>query len=546
MKNALLIILGAILAVISFSCTSHEVKEKLAVSEEIMMSQPDSALTLIESIDPKQLHTDKDEALYGLLYTMATLKNNLPLQNDTLINYSVEYFDKKSDKKHLAMSLCYQGIVQQLSGYTYSALLSYLHALDVSEEIEDKFYNGLACRGIADIYSESYNSGDELAYAKREYDNFKAAGIQPFVNYAMLDLARAYHNNEEFAEVYRLTEQINDSAITAKDSNLLEESIRTCAMSYLGDGKHKNALELYEYLCHNNMSNKEDSSYMTIAYALTDNPSKALHFLYNTKFESPLSKELASFHVSDMQGKANESLIHYKKIDSLTNNQLKEKFGNNFSTTVSSNYQTQIKQNREIIKKSRIILWSFITITILIISIICYLSITHINKQKKDIENKILLAEQLQEALNQTKTENKASSELIQEIISSKYEMLDRLCNIIASTPDNKIARKKIADEVTNLIDKISINGSNMQRLENEVDRLFNNIYSSLKIDFPDLKELDYHLFILSALGFKPTAITFFLKQEKINFVYERKRRLKNKITKSDKPLREKYIQLLH
>ncbi len=167
MKNALLIILGAILAVISFSCTSREVKEKLAVSEEIIMSQPDSALTLIESIDPKQLHTNKDEALYGLLYTMALDKTHQLITNDTIIDFSVEYFRNNSDENHLTEALYYQGRAKFHNKKFPEALLSFLQAVEEAEKNKDPFYIGMACRGISDIYSDSMNGGDELAYAKR-------------------------------------------------------------------------------------------------------------------------------------------------------------------------------------------------------------------------------------------------------------------------------------------------------------------------------------------------------------------------------------------
>ncbi len=249
MKNALLIILGVILALISFACTSREVKEKLAVSEEIMMSQPDSALTLIESIDPKQLHTDKDKALYGLLYTMAMDKNHQILSNDSIMDFSVEYFRNNSDKDHLTTALYYQGREKYHNSKITEALLAYLQAIEEAEKNKDPFYIGMACRGISDIYSDSMNGGDELAYAKREYDNLSEAGIQPYINYAKWDLARSYQSNGEYKKVYELTTELVDSANVSQDKFLYVTSQRLRAKAALGEDNAEEARKIYELLC---------------------------------------------------------------------------------------------------------------------------------------------------------------------------------------------------------------------------------------------------------------------------------------------------------
>lgn len=537
--------MGVILALISFACTSREVKEKLAVSEDIMMSQPDSALTLIESIDPKQLHTDKDKALYGLLYTMATLKNNLPLKNDTIINYSVKYFEKKFDKKHLAISLCYQGAALYNSGLTYKALMSYLHALDAAEEIDNKFYTGLACRGIADIYSESFNSGDELVYAKREFENFKAAGIQPYLNYSMLDLSRAFHNNAIYKEVYKLSEQIKDSAINYNDSYLYSEAISSLANAYLAEKRTKEAIEIYKSMVDDSIASNKDLLLFSMSYALNGDNSKSLEIMNNINQIDSLTKESILCCIKKNERNYEEALRHSDIVDSLTNNILQRKFAKEFSAVISDNYSKSAEQSRHELKTTQNILWLTITLCLMTVITLAGIAYLLIKKHLNEISEKVMIAEQLKSELIQSKEANNQSVLTIKNLLSTRYELLEELCTVVIQNNDTRTARKKIADKVTNLIEDLSIDGNKLKDFGKEIDIMYNNLFSDFKIALPDLKEADYALYILYVKKISPSIISLFLKEKKLSAIYERKRRLKTKILQLEEPSKSRYLKHL-
>ena len=69
---------------------------------------------------------------------------------------------------------------------------------------------------------------------------------------------------------------------------------------------------------------------------------------------------------------------------------------------------------------------------------------------------------------------------------------------------------------------------------------------SAFRADLPSLKPADYQLFLFSILGFSTSAISVFLKEEKLDAVYNRKSRLKAKIKKLDsEDVRSKYLSYL-
>ena len=87
--------------IIFASC--QQTSQKLRLAEEIIETQPDSALKILREIDYQNEKSDRNKALYGILMFKALDKNYLTLAPDSLINFSIEFYQeiKKVNKKPL-------------------------------------------------------------------------------------------------------------------------------------------------------------------------------------------------------------------------------------------------------------------------------------------------------------------------------------------------------------------------------------------------------------------------------------------------------------
>ena len=103
MKQVPFLILLIILLV-SCQQTSH----KLRLAEEIIDNQPDSALKILRKIEYKNEKSNDDKALYGILMFKALDKNYLKLAPDSLINFSIEYYQKENDNEKLGEALFFK------------------------------------------------------------------------------------------------------------------------------------------------------------------------------------------------------------------------------------------------------------------------------------------------------------------------------------------------------------------------------------------------------------------------------------------------------
>ncbi|MBR5856619.1 MAG: hypothetical protein IKY70_05040, partial [Bacteroidales bacterium] len=77
----------------------------------LMQNFPDSSLFILQSISPEQLKTEREVALYSLLYSQAIDKNYIDITNDSIIAKAVCYYSNRTDENRKAQSWYYLGRV---------------------------------------------------------------------------------------------------------------------------------------------------------------------------------------------------------------------------------------------------------------------------------------------------------------------------------------------------------------------------------------------------------------------------------------------------
>ena len=69
-----------------------------------MADRPDSAKIILESIDPKALHTRAGKARFALLYSQALDKNYIDVDRDTLISRALKYYRHRGNAHDRALA----------------------------------------------------------------------------------------------------------------------------------------------------------------------------------------------------------------------------------------------------------------------------------------------------------------------------------------------------------------------------------------------------------------------------------------------------------
>ncbi|MDE7189418.1 MAG: hypothetical protein K2N96_04655 [Muribaculaceae bacterium] len=529
-------------------CERHdEIRAKLELAERIMDSRPDSALAVLDSLTLSYpvFSSDKDKALYGMLYTEALDKNNLDPKNDSIISFAVDYYDRKKDIKRQIISNYYRGRVLYHREQFPQALVSFYKAKELAENDSSFFWAGMACWGIADIYYTTYNPTEQLIYATKEYEYIKKSGRQPYLNYALHDLGRALSINGKTDEVLTVVSQLLDSAKVADDPYLNYGSLHLKAGILLYDDRFDEAYPILSEICESGYAETTDSLDLCLTLVHKGAEKTALKLINYISPSDSLMKNMIRYEAYKKMGLYHLALTELEQSNYVTNDILRSSMKQELTTSLAEYFEFDKKLSKAKLKTSHIKNWLIITVSLLILGIGFYVTNSIRRRQKQEIADKVLFAEQLQEALEQSKNENSISFQIIKNLLASKYEVFKELIEIVIQYNDTKVARNKIADRVKYLIDSLSINGEKIRELEKQVNELYNNLYSDFRNDLPGLKEADYLLYLFSIFRLSNASISLLLKEDKIEAVYNRKRRLKDKIKQLDVAKQERYMSFI-
>ena len=112
-----------LLLISSVACSRSDIADKLSRVEELSECDSDSALAIIDSIDPSTLGSESEKAKYALLLTAMKIDNGKVLGNDSLIDIAISYYSKHDATYDQMRALYYKGISNYMKGLLANAIV---------------------------------------------------------------------------------------------------------------------------------------------------------------------------------------------------------------------------------------------------------------------------------------------------------------------------------------------------------------------------------------------------------------------------------------
>ena len=151
-----------------------------------------------------------------------------------------------------------------------------------------------------------------------------------------------------------------------------------------------------------------------------------------------------------------EKALHYAELlDIADQERLTKRIDNNISSSVISYFELMDENNRLQLSLRK---WQFIiavSAALIILIISGWIIRNLVLRLRRNASEKLVLADQLESTLK----ENGKSKEALQKILSTRYSLLQELCELVVTSTDSKTAQKKIVNAVTNIIENLSISG---------------------------------------------------------------------------------------
>ncbi len=529
------------------SCTPSRVGEAMNRADSLMMSAPDSALALLDAIDPATLRTDAARARHAVLLTRARHLADVPVYDDSIIAIGTDYYATHGSHAEKAEAFYMSSVVNHYNNRYEQSIVDGLRAEKHALATSDHLLLGLIYRTIADGFDRLYDWSSALYYHNLSYDNFKLAPENKYTDWVLIDISRIAYIKRDYDIWLDCATKAQKSAEQKNDTILLGDAMRTLANGYLWSGNPSESRKLYEKVIRLGRFDCSDYPKLGYAYLKLGEIDKAKECLDSTKIHNPDNNSLGVL-IAEYQKDYESAYSLLSSEVSYQNDELNKVVSRNYAATISGYYDKEETISNNQLEKNRliIIILSIASVLIIISLIAVFYYRARILRQEKEMI--MLEARDLRNILNEKESEvsearsvSALAKENVRGLLASRFDILDRLCSTYFQFKGLSNERDKISSEVLSIISKIQNDRQILGNLESLVDTNLDGLMARLRRDVPGLKERDYELYLYLLLDFSPRAISI-LQGIRTEAVYNRKSVLKRKITESGSESAQEYL----
>ena len=588
---------GLIISIITslISCTHNKnytttFQPELAKAEAIMYRYPDSALHILQGIQPDIPSENEQYATWALLMTQAQYKNQIE-QSDSLINIAYSYFTKHDNAQRKALALYYKGILRHESHHAEDALSFYLEAATEIEKTNDYQLGFLINSEVGLMYLYRKLNDYAMEYFEKAHHNAELSNNQTYIAFSFIYIARAFSQKKQYNKAIEYYEKAIKIGQVNNYPTILASAMNETSFLFLKTGENKKALQYakdcikikktdqrifslgdtyrylkmydsaYFYLNQASLSpniHTARSAYQALFYISQEEKDYKKAVEYSNKlwfYQDSIGKTDRNKALIEMQEKydqqkiINENNLSQIKKDRIIRNVLIALIILSFIIAITNYlYQRKIvSQKQEILEKEEKI--RYFTMKI-------HENETLINRNKMRIEELTIQMEGSQEIKEQWKEQNKIRQEIQQQNEMLKLEnnkLQNHISNYAQSlkekskeleamehlSEENQYLHKREAFLCNQLINQTElfnklkttkyIDDQLWQEIKEKIDLLFDNYTKRLCHQIPSLTDGDIQICCLIKLRFSNGDIANMLAISPTS-VSKRKLRLKERI----------------
>ena len=401
-------------------------------------------------------------------------------------------------------------------------------------------------QSICFIFSRSYLWAESLEYAKKSVCEFEQLGDSLYIAHANRVYSHILYLNDDYNSTKAIAKEVAGSAIAIKDTILLSNALILVASSEYAmgniDSAYHHILEL-EKLPHPEYAIEDCSIFIDICNSFGD---KARADSFAKHLNSLNANYLLPYEIYMQDGKYRQACnILIELLDSI-NYVTTELSKQSVSLTFSKfrDNQTIMANEREQKTKTISIITIISLIMFFIIGAIIMRKSLQIHRQREhtmqlENENFVLqvqkLTQELKDANEQLchprQNENNDSRPRKSDFVSLNFKHLDNVCRIYFENTALRNGQQITIKQLQNLMHGFKLQGKHISSLEAEIDKITNGALSTLRSTPSTLIDEDYHLLILSVVGFSPASIALIMDLEP-QVIYNRRARLKTRLNK--------------
>ena len=231
MKRFLFIIFPVIDILVG--CSGNDMKEMLSSVDSLCMTNPDSALKILDGIDRNGL-SSQELAHYCFVYTKSQDKADIIVKDDSLIRIAYDYYRQHSDEQPYAQTMYYMGKYYANLDSTKQSEDCLLASIKTAKERKE-YYTAYLGLGKLGRITESYNANTAIQYTKESLLYYKKNNNNIFqgnIVRSLENLGRCYMYAQYLDSAIYTYNKALQIAIDLNDSDLQSEVLTQQGWAY--------------------------------------------------------------------------------------------------------------------------------------------------------------------------------------------------------------------------------------------------------------------------------------------------------------------------
>jgi len=382
-----------------FSCTQSS--EELKTAERIMDTSSDSALHILQHINPKLLYTPSTKALYSLLMSQALDKNQIKVKSDSLITIATGYYTK-NESVRAGYSWFYYSRTAENRGNAELHALNLIKAQEFAVGTGNDKLLGLVYGDKAIMYKSQNQTDSSIYYFKLANKSFTKTKNYRNIIIDLLNIGEEYLKTSQYNSANQQF-LLAENLLKNRNDTLLNSTLYRCfGTVFFRQNKLDSAIMYYRKAPLTNISvyNSNKWLMMTNVFLQRNNLDSARLYLNKVEVLQDMAPDYYGFWQTIYEKEKNYSkaLYYSKKVKAATDSLYKQSLVTSFAG-MESKYKFQSleisNQNLTIKNKQKGML---LLIALLIISglviIVLFRSIWT-NKKQLETQKQLIVQEKI-------------------------------------------------------------------------------------------------------------------------------------------------------
>lgn len=551
------VIIFLLMSFLLVSCDNRQTKSLLQDVETYIQERPDSALRVLRKVDSLTLNTKSLRARYSLLFAMALDKNYIDTTALSILEPTVAYYERLGSPQDKMLSCYYLGRIYANRKDYPNAVIFYSQALRESSA-DDYYHKGLAYEALANAYSASFNTEEELRNAILAHDCFDKIRDKNLA-LSRYKIAQAYHNNEQFD----LADSLYSSVYSGLDSTsklafyAMEDQVSNDLQREGPDVERD--LRLLEYVAEHR-GNLTLTSYYEYAYLLLliGNKSTAENILSQlSEIDESVETMEIRYRIAKYEEHDKEALTLLKGLLLYQNDVVKKQLAQSVFKAQSDYYRltAEVSEQKSTIANQRSVI--ILIASLMMAGLLCIVFMkrkTALIREKDRLAQAVEESERLLETVrNRAKQEkeerdkdifdlksrNERERDKIKELrdmyvslYQKRFYEIGKYYDAASSHRLESIKEKAYHDVISStqaLFEEIASGSEGQKKFEARINADLDDIVSKIRSDFPKLKDDDIRFICYLIVGYDTSTISFLMDISKEN-VRVKKHRLREKL----------------